>query len=125
MADKHRGINDRGRAADDSVRELDFDDDDRVPPRSGDPLTDDERELLSRKRERTAGLSGGEVADHGNSITDDDLSPETLLDEEEDYEVYTELVPADQELSVVDAAEIGGGSGKDEAELAREENPDR
>jgi hypothetical protein len=43
---------------------------------------------------------------------------------EEEYEVYEEL-PADKELRVARGEEIGGGFGKDEAELAREEHPDQ
>ncbi len=114
-----------GRAGNDNVRELDFDDDARIPPRTGDPATDDERAVLSREREQAGGLSGGEVPDRGSRITDDDLSPETLLGEEEDYEIYAEQRPADKSLSIVDAADIGGGNGKDEAELAQEEHPTR
>lgn len=114
-----------GRAANDNLRELDFDDDNRIPPRSGDPATEDERAQLTPGRERTAGLSGGETADRRLSVTDDDLSPETLLSEEDEYELYTPELPADKDLSVVDAADIGGGTGKDEAELALEPSAER
>ncbi|MDB6060822.1 MAG: hypothetical protein JWM78_925 [Verrucomicrobiaceae bacterium] len=108
--------NHRGRAADDSVRELDFDDDDIPPPRIGDPrLAKGEIDTeISARRVREAGFTGGETT---HDITADDLSPETLLDE--DYQLAN---PADKKLRVVDADEIGGGNGKDEAELANEQN---
>jgi hypothetical protein len=97
------------------VRELSFDDDEKIPPRAGDPRvpaggSDPE---ISPQRVREAGLTGAEV---GNSVTDDDLSPETLLDEEEALDT-----PADKHVRVVSADEIGGGYGLDEAELAQRE----
>ena len=108
-----------GRAADDRVTELDFEE--GPAPRIGDPLPAAEREELTPERVQTAGMSSGEAL--GPVATDDDLSPETLLHEEENYDLYRPERPADQTLEVVDASRIGGGSGKDEAELAREEHP--
>jgi hypothetical protein len=106
------------------VEELNFED--VNPPRSGDPLHSAElaAELPSR-RERDAGLAGGELAaqeKRNSDNTDDDLTPETLYDEEDEYELYSEP-PADKKLRVARAGEIGGGFGKDEAELARREHP--
>ncbi|PYY91976.1 serine kinase/phosphatase [Pseudomonas sp. TKO26] len=52
---------------------------------------------------------------------DDDLSPETLIREDgarSAREVGADK-PTDWDLSIVDATDIGGGSGLDEAELAR------
>lgn len=61
------------------VTELNFNDD-RVPPRTGDPVSPQElRALLPRRRVRQAGLTGAAVSD---DVTADDLSPETLIDEE-------------------------------------------
>ena len=108
-----------GRTAHDQIAELDFED--GPAPRIGDPLPAAEREELTPERVQTAGMSSGEVI--GPIVTDDDLSPETLYHEEENYEVYGPERPADQTLAVVEAARIGGGFGKDEAELAREEHP--
>jgi hypothetical protein len=109
-----------GRAADDTVEELCFED--GIPPRTGDPSTPEERAQVPPQRERDAGLSAGETVD-GN-LTDDDLSPETLLDEEEEYDIYAEE-PADKSLHIASGDEIGAGFGRDEAELARDEHPDR
>lgn len=115
----HLHANNRGRAADDEVEELCFDD--APPPRSGDPLTREElAEALPDEREREAGMSGGELPQEG--ITDDDLTPETLYDEEDEYEVYA-VQPADKDLRIAQGSEIGGGSGLDEAELARRDHP--
>lgn len=116
MSTKH---SESGRAAHDRVAELDFED--GPAPRAGDPLLAAEREELTPERVRTAGMSSGEAL--GPLATDDDLSPETLFHEEEDYELYGPERPTDQTLQVVDASRIGGGFGKDEAELAREEHP--
>jgi hypothetical protein len=114
----------RGRGADDAVEELNFDDEN--PPRSGDPVH--AAELASElpiEREREGGLSSGELAREARNdsdVTDNDLGPETLYDEEEEYEVYASA-PVDKQLRTVRAGEIGGGFGKDEAELARDEHP--
>lgn len=110
--------NHRGRGDDDTIKELSFDDDNNPPPKAGDPrVTPGQPDPeISARRVREAGLTGAETH---RDITDDDLSPETLFDEE-----YDTTLPADKSTRVVDAAEIGGGSGLDEAELARAEHPD-
>lgn len=107
--------NHRGRDTDDSIHELNFDDEDTPPPRIGDIRVargeiDPE---ISPRRVRQAGRTGGEV--NGGS-TADDLTPETLLDDYEDVGR-----PTDKKLRIVDGEEIGGGFGKDEAELANEQ----
>jgi hypothetical protein len=109
----------RGRDANDEVHELSFDDDATPPPRTGDPriLPGEADPEISPRRVREAGMTGGET---GNSVTDDDLSPETLFDEE-----HVLANPADKSARVVGAEEIGGGTGLDEAELAQAEHPDR
>lgn len=110
--------NQRGRGNDDSVREIDFDEEKRIPPRAGDPRrtasgVDPE---ISPQRVREAGLTGAET---NNDVTDDDLTPETLLDEEHSIDP-----PADKRVRIVRGEEIGGGRGLDEAELAQiEGNP--
>ena len=116
----------RGRGADDAVEELNFED--VNPPRTGDPVHSAElAEQLPHKREHDAGLTGGELPEpekQSADITDDDLSPETLYDEQEQYELYP-APPTDKQLRVAGSSEIGGGFGKDEAELARDEHPGR
>ena len=113
-------MNNRGRSDDDSVEELSFEDN-RPPPRAGDPRPDGgDDPLVSDQRARNAGLSGGEIERLDTVdplITADDLSPETLFDE--DAIDNDELVAADKDLSIVDEEEIGGGTGLDEAELAQ------
>ncbi|MGQ0699863.1 MAG: hypothetical protein ACT4PZ_16670 [Panacagrimonas sp.] len=62
-----------------TVAELDFNDD-GIPPRTGDPIdAEDLSNMLPRRRGRQAGLTGASVAD---DVTADDLSPETLIDED-------------------------------------------
>lgn len=53
-------------------------------------------------------------------ITDDDLSPETLIHEDGALSSYDrgDDEPFDQSFTIVGEREIGGGSGLDEAELA-------
>lgn len=68
----------RKRAAE--VGELNFNDDDIPPPRAGDPIDSASlSKLLPRRRARTVGLTGASV---NADVTADDLSPETLLDED-------------------------------------------
>lgn len=105
-----------------SMQPLDFDKDEaRDGERPlGDPLPEGEQEQrFSAERVREAGMTAGSVADH--QPTADDLSPETLLDESGAHSPHEagNGQPADSDLRVVDAAEIGGGRGLDEAELAR------
>lgn len=110
-----RDIKNPDSETDDDIHELNFDDE-GIPPRSGDPrVARGERDPeISARRVRQAGRTGGEVM--GGGSTADDLTPETLLDEYEDIGR-----PTDKKLRVVDADEIGGGVGKDEAELANEQ----
>ena len=106
--------NQRGRDEHDRVQELEFDDQ-RPPPRAGDPrvVAGHPDPEISPRRSREAGMTAGET---GGDITDDDLGPETLLDEEHSIDP-----PADKRTRIVDADEIGAGYGLDEAELARAE----
>lgn len=109
-----------------SVHELDFDEErDKRSGRIGDerPASDVDEEF-SEQRVAEMGMSGGEALSEGlheDGVTDDDLSPETLLDESgaRDANESGTGGPADQQLREVDAPEIGGGAGLDEAELAR------
>lgn len=115
----HLHGNAAGRSAGDEVEELCFDDE--LPARSGDPLAPDELEAaLPDERARQAGMTGGELPDEG--ITDDDLTPETLYGQEAEYDVHPSH-PADKDLRIARGDEIGGGSGLDEAELARRDHP--
>lgn len=61
----------------------------------------------------------GQPTDDGS--TDDDLSPETLIREDGARSARETGCgkPADWDLSIVEEAQIGGGNGLDEAELAR------
>lgn len=102
----------------DAVEELSFEDDERGG-RIGDerPLAE-EQEEFPPKRVREAGLTGASTPDH--HPTADDLSAETLLDENGALSPHERGhgTPTDQKLRIVDEDEIGGGSGLDEAELA-------
>lgn len=77
------------------------------------------------RRVAQSGMTGGEALSdslHEDNVTYDDLSPDTLLDEtgaRDPHEPGGSDGPADQRLREVDADEIGGGIGLDEAELAR------
>lgn len=101
------------------VEELSFDDDDS-PARSGEllPRTDIEREQ-SPERVRQAGLT--EASQPGEGPTDDDLAPENLIPEDgaNSPSEAGSGGPTDKTFTLVDADEIGGGSGLDEAELAQ------
>ncbi|WAB95655.1 phosphotransferase system, HPr-related protein [Pseudomonas putida] len=107
-----------------SVHELDFSD--RPEGRIGDerPAAEVAKDFPAR-RVAESGMTGGETLTdsvHEDNVTDDDLSPGTLLDEtgaRDPYEPGDDEGPADQNLREVDAQEIGGGIGLDEAELAR------
>lgn len=114
-------MNSRGRAEDDRIEELSFEDD-GPPPRIGDPrLEPGQRDTkISSQRVRNAGRSSGEMERIGNVdpfVTADDLSPETLLDE--DSVDSDKFAAADKALSIIEENEIGGGNGLDEAELAQ------
>lgn len=109
-----------------SVHELDFDQPHdgrrgRIGDERSEAEVDDE---FPAERVAEMGMSGGEALKEGvheDGVTDDDLSPETLLDETGARDAHEpgNGAPADQQLSEVDATEIGGGTGLDEAELAR------
>lgn len=81
--------------------------------------------MSSPRRVAHSGMTGGEALSdslHEDNVTYDDLSPDTLLDEtgaRDPHEPGGSDGPADQRLREVDADEIGGGIGLDEAELAR------
>ncbi|WP_043196527.1 hypothetical protein [Pseudomonas putida] len=110
-----------------SVHELDFSE--RRDERQG--RIGDERparevnEEFPPRRVAESGMTGGETLNdslHEDNVSLDDLSPDTLLDESgarDPYEPGTEGGPADETLRQVEAHEIGGGIGLDEAELAR------
>ena len=110
-----------------SVHELDFDERlDERQGRVGDerPASEIEREFPP-ERVAESGMTGGEALSdslHEDNVTYDDLSPDTLLDEtgaRDPHEPGSGDGPADMDLREVDADEIGGGFGLDEAELAR------
>lgn len=110
-----------------SVRELDFSDrHDHREGRVGDerPASEMEHEFPDQ-RVAESGMTGGEALTdslHEDNVTYDDLSPDTLLDEtgaRDPFEPGDGNGPADMDLREVDAQEIGGGFGLDEAELAR------
>ena len=66
------------------------------------------------ERVREAGMTGASTDDH--NPTDDDMSPETLIDEDgaRSAREQGEGGPADFDLSIVDEDDIGGGDGLDE-----------
>jgi hypothetical protein len=74
-----------------------------------------------RERVREAGRTGGELPRGG--VTADDATRETLLDDDPSRtpSVRSTRDAADQQLDVVPASRIGGGTGLDEAELAQAE----
>ncbi|MGC7839466.1 phosphotransferase system, HPr-related protein [Pseudomonas wayambapalatensis] len=110
-----------------SVHELDFSE--RRDERQG--RVGDERpareiaEDYPPRRVAESGMTGGEALSDSlreDNVTLDDLSPDTLFDEtgaRDPHEPGSGSRPADQTLRQVDAHEIGGGIGLDEAELAR------
>lgn len=105
-----------------SVRELDFHE--HPEGRIGDERPrEDVRDQFPPERAEDMGMSGGESLREGeyeDNVSQDDLSPETLLDEGTESELDPrDGSPADGDLRVVEATEIGGGTGLDEAELAR------
>lgn len=112
----------------DQPQELSFDDDDSRDGRVGDLRSREEVEReFPLRREAQAGMTAGEY-DPGRSATADDLTPETLLDEDGargEFGDDPEQMPADKTLRTVGSAEIGGGIGLDEEEMAHVERPDR
>ena len=105
-----------------AVQPLDFDDE-QPHGRAGDR----QGRRYAAERVREAGMSGGETlssGEHEDGISEDDLSPETLYDESgardsDEYSEESQGGPMDTELTTVNASQIGGGSGLDEAELGR------
>jgi hypothetical protein len=107
-----------------AVHPLDFENSEDEPHgRAGDR----QGRRYAAERVREAGMSGGETLGsgvHEDGISEDDLSQETLYDESgardaDEYPEESEGGPLDKELTTVDASQIGGGSGLDEAELGR------
>jgi len=123
MAHRRSRTSKTGRSARDEIEELSFEEEEAS--RFGDerPRVDAEQDFPPR-RVRAAGMTGGEAQPLGQEITADDMSPETLLDEEgaEPPSAHADEddKPADKRLRVVPGSEIGGGRGKDEAELAQD-----
>ncbi len=108
-----------------SMEELDFDVDEPTG-KIGDRIPDEElHQQIPEQRVREAGMTGASTPDH--EPTDDDLSPETLINEDGARSAREpgEDQPADWDLSVVDEDAIGGGNGLDEAELARRDPLDK
>jgi hypothetical protein len=101
------------------VSDLCFDDDGSTA-RIGDPLSATEiARQQPPKRTREAGLT---AASHpGEGVTEDDLSPETLMAEDgaNSPDEPGQGAPNDRTFKRVRAEEIGSGRGLDEAELAR------
>ena len=102
-----------------SMEELNFNDNNEPSGRIGDTIPEGELETyLPDERVREAGMTGASTDDH--NPTDDDMSPETLIREDgarSPRERGADL-PADQDYSIVDEDEIGGGYGLDEEEKA-------
>jgi len=102
-----------------SMEELHLDED-QPSAKIGDEMSQPELDhQLPDERVREAGMTGASMDDH--EPTDDDMSPETLIHEDGARSAHEggRDEPADEEFSVVDEDEIGGGIGLDEAELAR------
>ncbi|MFY1666541.1 serine kinase/phosphatase [Pseudomonas sp. Pseu.R1] len=102
-----------------SMEELNFNDSNEPSGRIGDMIPENELETyIPEERVREAGLTGASTDDH--NPTDDDISPETLIDEDgaRSPREEGEGGPADFDLSIVDEDEIGAGGGLDEEEMA-------
>ncbi|MFK3969796.1 serine kinase/phosphatase [Pseudomonas sp. NPDC087358] len=102
-----------------SMEELNFNDNNEPSGRIGDTIPADELEnYIPDERAREAGMTGASMDDH--NPTDDDMSPETLIDEDGARSAREpgEGGPADFDLSIVDEDEIGAGGGLDEEEMA-------
>jgi hypothetical protein len=100
-------------------RPLDFERGNQREGRIGDPRPARERkEEFPARRVREAGTTGGETADHHD--TADDMTPETLLDAEASHTPGSTQGRGanDTATRTVGAADIGGGDGLDEAEMA-------
>lgn len=102
-----------------SMEPLDFD---KSEPqrRVGDAVAPEQSREFSPQRVREAGMTSASMPDH--QPTDDDLSPETLIDEDgarSPREAGDDGGPLDRRVRLVGAAEAGTGRGLDEAELGR------
>lgn len=98
-----------------SMEQLSFPDD---PPHGKIGDSPEDGDQVAPERAREAGLTAASVPDH--QPTDDDLAPETLIKEDgarSPWEPGADQ-PADQQLNIVGAEAIGGGTGLDEAEEA-------
>ena len=101
---------------------LDFSDDDDSLGMGEPSLRQSARPTSSAENE--IGLTGAATlgeSEHEDNVSLDDLSPDTLID---DSGARSPLERGgdganDEELSVVDESQVGGGFGLDEAELAR------
>ena len=101
---------------------LDFSDDDDSLGTGEPSLRQSVRPSSSAENE--IGLTGAATlgeSEHEDNVSLDDLSPDTLID---DSGARSPLERGgdganDEELSVVDESQVGGGFGLDEAELAR------
>lgn len=101
---------------------LDFSDDDDSLGTGEPSLQQSARPSSSAEDE--IGLTGAATlgeSEHEDNVSLDDLSPDTLID---DSGARSPLERGgdganDEELSVVDESQVGGGFGLDEAELAR------
>ncbi|MBH3338307.1 hypothetical protein I5L51_04195 [Pseudomonas mendocina] len=74
--------------------------------------------------EEEIGLTGAATlgeSEHEDNVSLDDMSPDTLIDDSGARSPFERGGNGanDEELSVVDETEVGGGFGLDEAELAR------
>lgn len=94
-----------------AVAELDFNDE-RIPPRAGDPVDAEALALqLPRRRAQQAGLTGASVRE---DVTADDLAPETMIDEDgADPIVRRRRGPTDASLREVEPEELFGEPGAD------------
>lgn len=114
---KHNPSGNPSRSADETpepeVNELDFKH--KEPSnRAGDMAT---QENVAGEG-RNAGLSGGAIPD--TDRTADDLTPDTMVDEDRTGSPLENAgSAADETLQQKDISEIGAGTGLDEAELAR------
>lgn len=104
---------------DELPEELDFEKDDERSGRIGDRRADEDlRDEFPPERVRQAGFTGGSMRDH--DVTADDLSPETLLDDDPSRTPGDrDRLPSDSVLTEVEEWDIGAGEGLDEAEEAR------
>jgi hypothetical protein len=95
--------------ADVRVKELNFDDERRIPPRAGEPVRRAHvRDSQPPSRARNAGLTGGSVEGAvDGDVTGDDLSPETMLDPQGvESPIAGGRLPTDKTLRRVTEAEL-------------------